>query len=290
MQTWLIDQGGKSFGGAFLVQEELYNQASPFQHIRVIVNADFGRMLILDEAVQTSERDEYFYHEMLTHVPLCTHPDPRTVLIIGGGDGGLLEEVLKHPVDKVTMVEIDPTVVEVSRRYLPGISANAFDDPRTVLVFGDGARFVQETQERFDVVLVDSTDPKGPAVNLFAAEFYVAIAQKLTPQGILAVQSGSPLYQQKVIRMVRRNMGTIFPIVRTYLCPVPTYPGGLWSFTLGSLSRDPLTVPEQEIERRMASIATFYYTPSVHREAFRIPAPIWAELEDNAKVPGEQGG
>jgi len=270
-REWILDPGGAGFAHAYRVDALLYDGRSPYQRIRVIRNAAFGRMLVLDDAVQTTERDDFIYHELLCHVPLCTHPQPRRVLIIGGGDGGLLREALRHPVEQVTMVEIDRAVVEVTRQYIPEIPGGAFDDPRARLVIDDGLAFVRQTTEQFDVALVDSTDPVGPAVGLFSEAFYGQLAARLGSQGVLAVQSGSPLYQREVMAMVARGMALHFRWVRPYLGTVPTYPGVLWTFTIGSQARDPLTVDEAEIARRLAGIATRYYTPAAHRHLFAFP-------------------
>ncbi len=268
---WITDPGGEGFAQTYLVDEMLYDARSPFQRVRVITNRDFGRMLILDEAVQTTERDDFIYHELLCHVPLCTHPAPTRALIIGGGDGGLLREALRHPLDHATMVEIDRDVVEVTKRFIPSIPGDAFEDRRARLLIDDGIKFVRETAERFDVALVDSTDPVGPAIGLFSSEFYGDMARILGPRGVLAVQSGSPIYQQDLIAMVARNMTPHFRWVRRYIGTVPTYPGVLWSFTLGSQARDPLAVDEAELGRRLAAIPTKYYTPAAHRHLFTFP-------------------
>jgi len=275
--TWITDPGGEGFAQTYRVEAWLHDSRSAYQHIQVVENKDFGRMLILDDAVQTTERDEFIYHELLSHVPILTHPSPRRLLIVGGGDGGLLREALRHPLTHATMVEIDGDVIEVTRRLMPSIPGNAFNDPRTRLLVDDGIRFVRETTESFDVALVDSTDPKGPSLVLFTSEFYGHLARVLGPGGVLAVQSGSPLYQQDVIALVRRNMTPHFRSVRTYLGTVPTYPGVLWSFTVGAQSRDPAALDETELSRRMAGIATRYYAPAAHRFLFA-PPPFLREV------------
>jgi spermidine synthase len=268
---WITDPGGPSFAHVYRVDRMLHDGRSAYQQIRVIENADFGRMLILDEAVQTTERDHFIYHELLGHVPLCTHRQPRRALIIGGGDGGLLREVLRQPIEHVTMVELDREVVEVTRRFIPSIPGDAYEDPRTRLLIEDGIAFARNTSERFDVAMVDSTDPKGPSLGLFSTEFYGSLARVLGPAGAVAVQSGSPLYQQDLIATVRRHMTPHFKHVRLYLGAVPTYPGVLWSFTIGSQDRDPRRVSEAEIAERLASIPTQYYTPASHAHLFDLP-------------------
>lgn len=270
-EQWITDPGGAGFAHTYLVDELLYDGRSPFQRIRVIRNRDFGRMLILDEAVQTTERDDFIYHELLCHVPLCTHLAPARVLIIGGGDGGLLREALRHPVAHATMVEIDRDVVDVTKRLIPSIPGAAFEDPRARLLIDDGIKFVRETKDGFDVALVDSTDPVGPAIGLFSSEFYGQMARALGAGGVLAVQSGSPIYQQDLMAMVTRNMTPHFRWVRRYVGTVPTYPGVLWSFTIGSQARDPAAIDEADLTRRLASIPTKYYSPASHRFLFRFP-------------------
>jgi len=269
--AWLVDQGSPDVTTAFRVTRLVHEEQTPYQHLEIYDSPAFGRMLVLDGAVQTTEREEFIYHEMLAHPALCTHPGPRRVLIIGGGDGGALEEALKHPVERATLVEIDEAVVRTSRQYLGGVAGAAFDDPRAALVIGDGIAYVDETADRFDVMLVDSTDPQGPAVGLFSPDFYGTIARRLTPNGLLVVQSGSAIYQRDLIRSVRRTLRPFFPVVRTYVAAVVEYPGTLWSFTLGSLGPDPLAVPPDTIASRTAGFDLRYYTPLVHQAAFTPP-------------------
>jgi spermidine synthase len=274
---WITDPGGDAFAHTYRVDALLHDERSAYQRIRVIENGDFGRMLVLDEAVQTTEQDEFIYHELLSHVPLCTHPSPERVLIVGGGDGGLLREVLRHPVQHATMVELDRQVVDVTRRLMPAIPAKAFEDPRARLLIEDGIAFARDTREAFDVALVDSTDPKGPSLGLFSDAFYGDVARLMGGSGVLAVQSGSPLYQQDVIVMVRRNLAPHFRWIRTYLGTVPTYPGVLWTFTIGSQGRDPARLDSKELASRMTGIPTRYYTPETHRALF-VPPPFLAEI------------
>ncbi len=278
MSEWLTDAGGPGFAHAYRVEEELYRGRSDFQEIRVIRNSDFGRMLVLDDAVQTTQRDEFIYHEMLAHVPLLAHPAPKRALIIGGGDGGLLEEALKHPLEAAVMVEIDRQVVDVTLRFLPEIAGSAFDDPRARLIIADGIRFMRETSDPFDVILVDSTDPKGPAVGLFSEAFYADARRRLRPGGLIAVQSGSPLYQQDLIRLVRTNMGKVLPHISTYLATVPTYPGVIWSFTMGATGGHPTRPSEEDVARRTAGLDLQYLTPAVFRGAFALPPFIARDL------------
>ncbi len=277
--AWIVDQGGGDLTHAFKVTRRLHEEQTPYQYLEIYESPLFGRMLVLDGAVQTTEGDEFIYHEMLAHPALCAHPAPRRVLIIGGGDGGALEEALKHPLEQATLVEIDEAVVRASRTYLSTIAGAAFDDARVSVRIGDGIAFVGETTERFDVVLVDSTDPQGPAVGLFSPAFYAQIARRLTPQGLLVVQSGSAVYQQALIRMVRQRLRPSFPVVRTFVATVMAYPGVLWSFTMGSLGGDPVRVPEADIARRVERFELKYYTSSRHAAAFDLPPYLRAQVD-----------
>lgn len=271
MGRWIVDAIGGGVAQAILAETILYAHRSPWQQIQVAQNALFGRMLILDDAVQTTERDEFTYHEMLVHLPLMTHPRPERVLIIGGGDGGTLEEVLKHPVTQTTMVEIDREVVDVSRQYLPSIAGGAFDDPRTQLLIDDGIAFVKTTTEQFDAILVDSTDPKGPGTALFSTEFFTACARRLREDGILVTQSGSFYYQRDLAAQVRDQLQGIFPVVLTYWAAVPAYPGTIWTFTCGSKRYDPREVRAEAIAGRLLPLHLRSYSVATHRSALFLP-------------------
>jgi len=264
---------GQGFEYSYQVEETIYQGKSKYQKIEILRNPYFGRMLILDGAVQVTERDEFIYHEMLTHIPLFLHPVPKKVLIIGGGDGGTLRRVLEHPVEEAVMVELDEEVVKLSQKHLSSISDSAFDDKRTRLVFGDGAKFVAETKEKFDVILVDSTDPVGAAEILFSEEFYGNCSQILSKNGLLVTQSGSPLCQAKELNKAFGNLRKVFPICRVYFCTVFTYPGTLWSFALGSKELVPEEADLSAIEKRFEKLGlkTKYYTPQIQKSCFILP-------------------
>jgi spermidine synthase len=255
-----------SFTGELLVSER-----SEFQQIEIYQNLSFGRMLLLDGLVQTTERDEFIYHEMLVHVPLLSIEAPRRVLVIGGGDGGTLRRILEHPVERVVMVEIDRRVTELSLEWLPSIGADAFNDPRAEVLFEDGAAFVRNTTETFDAILIDSSDPVGPGEGLFTTEFYEATKKRLNPGGLLAAQSGSLAFQQGELHRTYTHASSVFQNTRVYLCFVPTYPGAMWSFVVGGeqLAIDPVTAEQRARERKLE---TRYWTPAVQRGAFDLPA------------------
>lgn len=269
-ETIHIPQG---FVQRFQVSREVCRERTAFQDMVIFDNPTFGRVLALDGVIQTTERDEAAYHEMLTHVPMLAHGRARRVLIVGGGDGGILREVLRHPVDKVTMVEIDGAVVERCRQFLPGLSDGAFDDPRAELLIDDGIRYVAEAREAFDVIIVDSTDPIGPGEVLFTQAFYADCRRLLGTSGVLVTQCGVPALQGSEVTDSTARLRPNFADVRFYLTCVPSYVGG--HMTLGWASEDVSLgdVPESVLAERFAAlgIATSYYTPAVHRAAFALP-------------------
>ncbi|MGH7424152.1 MAG: polyamine aminopropyltransferase, partial [Candidatus Methylomirabilales bacterium] len=212
--------------------------------------------------------------EMITHVPLTTHPQPREVLVIGGGDGGTVREILKHAeVRRVRLVEIDERVVAAARRFLPGLS-QALDDPRAEVLIADGAEYLRALRGACDVILVDSTDPVGPAVKLFEADFYRAVHDALAPEGLFVAQSKSPYLDRGLIRDLLGIVRSLFPVALLYTAAIPTYPSGLWSFVLGSKVHHPLTFDEARAEK----LKTRYYSPEIHRSAFVLPREIRDEL------------
>lgn len=259
----------------FEAEEILHESRSGQQHLCLIDNKIFGRMLFLDGVTQVAEADEFIYHEMLAHVPILAHGAARRVLIIGGGDGGMAEEVLKHPtVEAVTMVEIDPSVVDFSRQHLPGISRRAFDDPRLSLVYADGARFVAESEQRFDVAIIDSTDPIGPGEVLFTEDFYRNARRVLAEGGILVTQNGVPFLQAEELRQTMATFRRIFAAPACYRAAVPSYVGGDMAFGWGSDRPEHLAVPAETLAERYAAagLETRYYTPELHNAAFVLPA------------------
>lgn len=265
----------------WLVERTVHRERSKFQEIAVVDTVEFGRMLLLDGIIQTSLRDEFVYHEMLAHVPLFLHPRPERVLVIGGGDGGTVREVLKHPeVRRVHLVEIDERVIAVSRQYLPEL-ASSFDDPRVEIRIDDGIEYVKRHRNAYDVVLVDSSDPLGPAVGLFTSEFYGNVAEVLRKDGILAVQSESYIFSADLVQSVYRAIGEHFPSVFIYTANVPTYSVGPWTFTLGSKRFLDSVAPR----RANGKLRTRYYTPEIHRAAFVLPRfvqELLSEQEDEA--------
>jgi spermidine synthase len=228
--------------------------------------------MLLDSLVMLTEKDEFVYHEMLAHPSLYTHLNPEKVLIIGGGDGGTLREVVKHPsVKKAVLVEIDKMVIEASKQFFPQVAAG-FSSPKAEVIVTDGIRYVNETTERFDIILIDSTDPVGPAEGLFHRDFYRACNKILNDDGILTTQSETPFLENfaSVIPGVMKNLRDLFPVSKLYLASIPTYPSGLWSFSMGSKKYDPEVSFNQE---RFSEVCLnlSYYNDSIHRAAFALP-------------------
>lgn len=274
---WIDETLHEHFRSSYHASRVLHEERGDLQHLVLFENPTFGRMLVLDGAVQTTESDEFIYHEMLAHVPILAHGHARRVLIIGGGDGGMLEEVLKHrAIEHVTMVEIDPAVIAFSKRHLPSICRDAFDDPRGRVVIDDGARYVAETADRFDVVIVDSTDPVGPGAVLFTEDFYRGCHRVLRPGGILVTQNGVPFLQADELVGSVRAFRCVFKDGACYTATVPTYTGGPMAFGWASDDLGARTTPVAALRERFAAAAidTRYYTPEVHVAAFALPRYI----------------
>ena len=280
MSTWFDEVLHGPYRQGLRVDELLYDSETDHQRIRVFRNAQFGRVLTLDDVVQTTEGDEYIYHEMMAHVPILAHGKADRVLIIGGGDGGMAREVLRHPtVAHVTMVEIDAGVVEFSKHYLPNLSNGAFDDPRLSLVIADGAVFVSETDVKFDVIIVDSTDPIGPGEALFTDTFYAMVKSCLAPGGIVVTQNGVPFMQGEELTATMRHFRALFSDWGCYLASIPTYAGGPMAFGWGT-EGDARSVSVDILAERLAAAKFYprYYTPEVHKAAFALPGYVKALL------------
>jgi spermidine synthase len=264
MELWYTEKQTPDLGITCAVKETLCHFQTPFQDLAVIDTVQFGKMLVLDGMVQTTEKDEFVYHEMIAHIAMQSHPDPKNVLVVGGGDGGVIREVVKYDsVETATLVEIDEAVIEMSKKYLPDISCG-LSDPRVNVLVADGIEHVNQSTGKYDVILVDSTEPVGPAVGLFAEEFYAGIYRALKKDGILVAQTESPFFNRDLIENVYARIGRVFPLTKLYLASVPTYPSGLWSFTVGSKCYDPQ-------ECRQKPVSTKYYNFAVHKGCFGLP-------------------
>ena len=278
---WFRETRHAGYGQSFEIGETLYSKKTDHQDLAIFDTPALGRVLVLDGVVQTTEADEFYYHEMMTHLPILAHGAVRKVLIIGGGDGGALRETLKHRnIDQVTMVEIDASVVELCREYLPKLSNGAFDDSRTRLLIDDGTRFVAETDETFDIVIVDSTDPIGPSVELFGDAFYQDCRKVLGATGILIRQAGVPFFQKNEYAEAFERFSNIFGDCALSLVPVPTYCGGHMALVWGSdtPSHRQATLETLRGRYHSAKIETRYYNPEIHLGAFAIPNFMKAAL------------
>lgn len=277
MADWSEEQLHDDLHIKLKIDNLLFDSETEHQRLRLFENRSFGRVLTLDDIVQTTYGDEFIYHEMLAHLPILAHGAAKRVLIIGGGDGGMAEEVLKHwRVEHVTMVEIDAGVVEFSKKYLPEICRGAFDDRRLNLVIADGAKFVAETPDRFDIVIIDSTDPVGPGEALFTDSFYGNAKRCLAEGGVIATQNGVPFLQSGELRGTMAAFRKLFKDATCYLATVPSYVGGPMAFGWGSDDESLRAVPEETLAERFAAtgIVTRYYTPAVHKAAFALPPYI----------------
>ncbi|MCL6558962.1 MAG: polyamine aminopropyltransferase [Firmicutes bacterium] len=273
MELWFTEDQTKDMRLSCRVIKTLHTEETPFQKLAVVETAQFGRMLLLDNVIQTTVADEFVYHEMITHVALNTHAKPQSVLVIGGGDGGAVREIVKHEsLEKVVHCEIDGAVIEASRKYLPEISC-ALDHPKVRIIVDDGIKHVRENKNAYDVIMVDSTDPVGPAEGLFSAGFYKDIFESLKDDGIFVAQTESPFFNRDLIPRIFKDVSGIFPITRLFLANIPTYPGSLWTFTMGSKKFDPLDVRPE----RIPQMNTRYYSPEIHRTCFVLP-PFVKEL------------
>ena len=264
-----------SVSQCFRIDKLYYESKTEHQHLMIFHNAFLGRVMTLDGIVQTTERDEFIYHEMMAHVPLLAHGGAREVLIIGGGDGAMLREVCRHPgVERIVMVEIDRQVIELAKEYLPNHSAGAFEDPRLELVISDGMAFVKACEaERFDVIISDSTDPIGPGEVLFSDDFYRECRRILRPDGVMTTQNGVPFFQLDEVRDTRERMGRHFRDQTFYAAAVPTYHGGIMTFGWGSNDPALRQVPVETLAGRLAEagFTTRYYTPEIHVASIALP-------------------
>lgn len=263
----------RDLGGLFMkVNRWLYSAQSPYQRIDIFESPFYGRVFALDGITMTTEIDEFMYHEMLVHVPMFMHPNPKKVLVIGGGDGGSVREVLKHPsVEKVVMCEIDEMVVRAAMEYLP-YTASKLNDPRVELVFEDGAKFVRQFKNEFDVIIIDSTDPTaGQGGHLFTLEFYKACNEALKEDGILCAQTEGMTYDWEWGSTAYKRIKANFPLVKMYLGFMPTYPGGIWSYTYASKAGlDPIKDYNPEKVRNFKEPLR-YYNEEIHKAAFALP-------------------
>lgn len=271
------------YAQSFTVDKVLFEFKTEHQHLEIVQTPFMGRVMLLDGVVQTTEKDEFMYHEMMVHVPLFAHPAPKRVLIIGGGDGGIVREVMRHNnVEHVTQVEIDASVVEMCKEYFPNHSAGAFDDPRLNLVIADGKDFVANCTEKYDVIIADSTDPIGPGEVLFTSDFYADEKNNcLAAGGIMVAQNGVPFMQGQEITNTYQRLSKLYNDASFYVAAVPTYIGGFMSLAWASDDASLRTQSAAQIQARVAAagFTTRYYNADVHAAAFALPNYLKALMQ-----------
>lgn len=281
MELWFTEKHCDGAKFSFKVDKCIYSGESPFQRIDVFETEAFGVVLTLDGITMLTERDEFIYHEMIVHPPMATNPDIKNVLVIGAGDGGTIRELVRYDsIENIDMVEIDKQVVEVCRKYLPQ-TACGFDDERVNLYFEDGLRFVRSRQNKYDLVVVDSTDAVGPGEGLFTREFYGNCYNALKENGIMVNQHESPFYPEdaKLMKMAHARINSLFPVSTVYQAHIPTYPSGHWLFGYASKGIDPIAGLDEDYWIGL-DIETKYYNTELHKGCFALPNYVKEMLED----------
>ena len=288
--TWFWEFVTPHWVQQFSVSDIVYSGETQFQSVQVVDTPGFGRCLILDGKIQCSESDEFIYHEALVHPPMIAHPNPETVFIAGGGEGATLREVLAHgTVKSVVMVDIDGEVVDICRRLLPSLSNGAFEDSRVELLHADALKYLEETQERFDVIIVDLTEPleEGPAYLCYTREFYHGLRDRLTSGGLMALQSGSTSMGISLGFMaVANTLATAFEVVTPYQCEIPSF-GGTWGFDVASQTVDPREFSPEEIDRRLSNRVNRslrFYDGITHRGILSLPRYLREEMAREKRI------
>lgn len=281
MELWFSERNGPEVKLSLRVDRQLHSERSCFQRIDVFESKELGRVLSLDGCIMLTEKDEFIYHEMITHVPMAVHPRVRKVLVIGGGDGGAVRELTAYDdIEEITLVEIDPRVVEVCREYLPH-TAGRLDDGRVTIHYQDGLKFVRKYENHYDLIIVDSTDPFGPGESLFTREFYGNCFKALKDDGIMVNQQESPFYEEdaEAMQTAHKKIVLSFPICRIYQAHIPTYSSGYWLFGFASKKYHPLNDLRAADWMRRA-LKTRYYNPKLHLGAFALPNYVEEMLEE----------
>ena len=281
MELWFTERHTPNVKFSIKVNRQLYSGNSEFQRIDVFASKEFGRFLTLDGYMMLTEKDEFIYHEMITHVPMAVHPDPKDILVIGAGDGGVIRELTRYnSVRSIDLVEIDELVVEVSKKFLP-TTACRLDDERVHIHYEDGVKFIRSCENKYDVIIVDSTDPFGPGEGLFTKEFYESCFKALREDGIMVNQHESPFYDEDAAAMQRSHKRIVesFPISRVYQAHIPTYPSGHWLFGFASKKYHPVR-DYNATKWSMLGLETKYYNTQLHCGAFALPNYVEEMLRD----------
>lgn len=281
MDLWFSEFHTPDVKLSIKVEEQLFSGRSEFQRVDVFGSKEFGRFLSIDGYMMLTEKDEFIYHEMITHVAAAVHPNPARVLVIGGGDGGVVRELCRYNAVKyIDLVEIDELVVDVCKKYLP-FTARSLDDPRVHIFYEDGVKFIRRYENKYDVIIVDSTDPFGPGEGLFTKEFYGSCFKALKEDGIMVNQHESPFYEQDATAMQRAHKRIVesFPISRVYQAHIPTYPSGHWLFGFASKKYHPV-IDYDGARWKALGIKTRYYNSHIHVGAFALPNYVETLLEE----------
>lgn len=281
MELWFTEKHTPEVEFSIKVDRQLYSGQSEFQRIDIFESKEFGRFLTLDGYMMLTEKDEFIYHEMITHVPMAVHPNPKNILVIGAGDGGVIRELTRYAgVDNIDIVEIDELVVEVCKKYMP-TTACRFDDKRVNIFYEDGVKFIRRCEDKYDVIIVDSTDPFGVGEGLFTKEFYGSCFKALHDDGIMVNQHESPFYDEDAIAMQRshKRITESFPISKVYQAHIPTYPSGHWLFGFASKKYHPVHDLNQSAWN-LLGLKTKYYNTRLHVGAFALPNYVEELLRD----------
>ena len=275
MELWFTEPHTENVRFSMKVDKQVYSGKSEFQRIDIFDSLEFGRVLVLDGYTMLTEKDEFMYHEMIVHVPMCAHPNAKRALVIGGGDGGSVRELVRYAaLEQIDLVEIDEEVVEACRKYLPQ-TAGKLDDPRVKIHYEDGLKYIRHHEDEYDVIIVDSTDPFGPGEGLFTREFYGNCFRALKEDGIMVNQHESPFYQETAHAMQRAHKRIVhsFPLARVYQVHIPTYPSGHWLFGFASKKYHPVKGVDWARWEKLG-IQTRYYNPKLHAASFALPTYV----------------
>ena len=281
MELWFSEQHTPNVKFSLKVDRQLFSETSEFQRIDIFDSAEFGRMLVLDGKIMLTEKDEFIYHEMIAHVPMCANPEVKKVLLVGGGDGGTARELLKYDtIEKIDLVEIDEVIVHACKKFIPQTAA-CLDNPRVKIFYEDGLKFIRRVEDEYDLIIVDPTDPFGPGEGLFTKEFYGNCRHALKADGIMVNQHENPYYSKDAAAMQRahKRIGDSFPVSSVYQIHIPTYPSGHWLFGFASKKIHPIA--DANFEKWQAlNVQTNYYNTKIHSGAFALPTYVEKLLRD----------
>lgn len=286
---WFLDQVSDREINLHSLEEVIHVCQTKFQRLEILRIGYFGKTLVLDGKLQSAEVDEYIYHEALVHLPLMSHGGPRSVLIAGGGEGATIREVLKYPsVEKVYMVDLDEEVVEACKKYMPEWHQNTFDDPRVSLFFDDARKFIRDSDEKFDVIILDLPEPfeEGPAIKLYTVEFYQEVKEHLNDSGVVVTQATSvSVVNYRAYLCIARTMKEVFPVVRPYWASIPSFYQP-WGFVFGSSGPDPMALTDREIAEKISALKgqLRYYNPEIHRAMLAMPEYMKRALKETEQI------